>query len=733
MRAGGFVLVALLAAGCRDFDGALDAGCREGRLSGCFEATGGGAGGGGGETGGGAATGGGVATGGGSGPTGGGETGGGAGPTGGSGATGGGETGGGAGATGGSGPTGGGTATGGGSGVTFDAGTRQLPVEACIGRDGWCWLAPKIGGNDLYAIWGTSDQDVFVAGTGGTLLHWNGLVWRQVATPSAPLATLSAPEPAWLALAVTSSGVAWLGGEQSPLYSLSPAGVFTLERTAANRVSAASDGSEVFVVNRSTMPHRLERTGGIDEEFQGIVAPARKVMATQGTAWVTFYEDTNVWNYAAPFNLAPSLTSAAAVDALTSFRDRPWVATTNQELFFNDGSGWQPGGRTAARYNLINFVERNGTDIELWGGAFGGMNLLTFDGGIAQVVVNQNDSFDWFFASWVSPEGTLWLAGGGGRVVRIPVSPRPASFFEVGRSTLEGYVYDVSANEQRVVVGMQGGKVWKRELLVDGGTPSAYQVLATGGVPIAVRATASSFFVVDEQGCVSENGQNDVWCVPAGARATVARSAGIDVDSSGRVWASIGGRVTRGAPASSGTQQQWQFAPWNHTADVLAVNGGAWVALNAVPDITYGDVRDGSVMFVPEDGGTTLCSPGDPSVGVYGLSRSLDGSVLVAGEGVLGRCAANGTWLPETPPDPALAYVSLYESVDGRLWALTESGELFERAAVGGAWLRERLPLGSAESSPGTRAGPRSRRLTGNSRGLYIGTGSGGVLWKPLP
>lgn len=37
--------------------------------------------------------------------------------------------------------------------------------------------APTLG-----ALWGTSDADVFVAGVGGHVYHWNGKLWRQVYT-----------------------------------------------------------------------------------------------------------------------------------------------------------------------------------------------------------------------------------------------------------------------------------------------------------------------------------------------------------------------------------------------------------------------------------------------------------------------------------------------------------------------------------------------------------------------
>ncbi len=43
-----------------------------------------------------------------------------------------------------------------------------------ICRNGFCWEYPLPQGNDLKAVWGKSASDVWMVGSVGTVLHWNG-------------------------------------------------------------------------------------------------------------------------------------------------------------------------------------------------------------------------------------------------------------------------------------------------------------------------------------------------------------------------------------------------------------------------------------------------------------------------------------------------------------------------------------------------------------------------------
>ncbi len=73
------------------------------------------------------------------------------------------------------------------SGVPFDAGAPgpggcvdphagPFGTQLC-GRNHWTWVEPQPQGQTLYAVWGASANDVWAAGVGGTILHYNGTSW----------------------------------------------------------------------------------------------------------------------------------------------------------------------------------------------------------------------------------------------------------------------------------------------------------------------------------------------------------------------------------------------------------------------------------------------------------------------------------------------------------------------------------------------------------------------------
>ena len=61
---------------------------------------------------------------------------------------------------------------------------------------------------DLNDVWGTSDYDVWVVGAEATLLHWNGVVWKQALLPVLPL-----PKAGLVAVSGAGPSDVWVGGE----------------------------------------------------------------------------------------------------------------------------------------------------------------------------------------------------------------------------------------------------------------------------------------------------------------------------------------------------------------------------------------------------------------------------------------------------------------------------------------------------------------------------------------
>lgn len=91
--------------------------------------------------------------------------------------------------------------TGSSSGST--TGSGSLPVGDCD-DGGWCWMNPLPQGNDLLALAGTSEDDVWAAGDVGTVRHWDGQRWTSIPGPSRdPVVALTAcaPHDVWGVLA----------------------------------------------------------------------------------------------------------------------------------------------------------------------------------------------------------------------------------------------------------------------------------------------------------------------------------------------------------------------------------------------------------------------------------------------------------------------------------------------------------------------------------------------------
>lgn len=97
---------------------------------------------------------------------------GGAGTGGSAGASGGGGDGSGNGGSSGSGASGGGSGTG---GRILESVPRPLGCSA----DGWCWSNPSPIGSDFSAVWVTAENDVWVAGERGAIIHFDGNEWSQ--------------------------------------------------------------------------------------------------------------------------------------------------------------------------------------------------------------------------------------------------------------------------------------------------------------------------------------------------------------------------------------------------------------------------------------------------------------------------------------------------------------------------------------------------------------------------
>jgi hypothetical protein len=63
--------------------------------------------------------------------------------------------------------------------VTSPDGGSVVGPGMCI-EDGWCWERPSFFGVGLNGVWGSSFDDVWAVGRGGTILHFDGSAWTRL-------------------------------------------------------------------------------------------------------------------------------------------------------------------------------------------------------------------------------------------------------------------------------------------------------------------------------------------------------------------------------------------------------------------------------------------------------------------------------------------------------------------------------------------------------------------------
>ena len=83
--------------------------------------------------------------------------------------------------------------------------TAGIAARVCSSGN-WCWYNPLPQGNTLRSVWGVASNDVWAAGDGGTLLHFDGANW------SAPTPLGAATTQDLYAIHGTSATDAWAVG-----------------------------------------------------------------------------------------------------------------------------------------------------------------------------------------------------------------------------------------------------------------------------------------------------------------------------------------------------------------------------------------------------------------------------------------------------------------------------------------------------------------------------------------
>lgn len=604
-----------------------------------------------------------------------------------------------------------------------DAGDGPLDGGFCS-SSGWCWENPALpGAVDLFAVWGTSDTDVWAAGSGGAVLRFNGTRWWKVDVSLAPDASFNTPEAVVRAVSIDDAGVAWVVGEDMAIIGFSRDGVRRLGASRSRIAAATWGGATWFLTPDDVERLRLGETAMTTVPLAGNNLLA--LTANEGGAFVAY-------DQVAPDNAAVrSVTSMVATPLSTPAMTRveyprnfarrgghEVLLCANGDAFESGAGGaWDWVGQAVPsatlRHHAIDALADGGA--RWWFAGDDGV-LASTEGALDAGVVLYTTGGGMLRSSWVSPSGHHWAVGSAGVVYET--TPDGAA---VARGAPLDYdLLDVAVNGAQVVAVGRGGVTLTRTSTGDWARaqdPAAVDLRAVALGPLGV-CTLDLFGVVLCSAVGSwDSGamQADGGIFPVGQRGSGAIAQRSD-----------GGAVMGlGTTVATYTSGAWSVLDAGLTRDNLSdlalTPTGFAIAVNAgEPDA----LSNGAVVIFAGGARTAVCDP-PGAAPIFGLARVAQG-VMVVGPGVVGECSADGQFTAVSVPLQR-AWVSGWVDAEGGWWLLDDSGFVLRRPAEG-SWQRERLPLGGSGLD-----GPATTRIVGDDDELYVVGKSGTVLRRRFP
>jgi hypothetical protein len=601
---------------------------------------------------------------------------------------------------------------------------------ACSGSDGWCWENPSaLPAVNLHAVWGTSDTDVWVAGAGRMLSHWDGARWTDERSRIPLYADdgLLAEEPAVLGQMRGSDGRLWFAARPSALVQASDGGLVRLQPPYVSGqaidapIAVAARGADVWLLTGSGRVHRPS-AASVDVNLAPILGSfgATAFLPTDDGCFLIAISRYNLGVHAVArcdggvSNLTYDGGEAYphAIDAFALGPDGGYLAGggLSDILESNDGVTWTPraAGQSVTPFHSTNHI-LSFPDGGRW---FLGQEGQIFD--LGGVLVRPPTGLD-LHAAWLSPEGTVWAVGEAGTVVRRFAASE--GWDDLGPKPMARIMALSVGEAHQVAAGREG-------LVLTRGWSGRWDKMAPSGM--TTSDTVVSAWVAASGRIALGTSSGKFWLDAAVGTAASFPEGGANVyvgAASEREFFLGGGRTIMRFrdggildPISAGS---------SGAITGLSARSGDEVFVSIDLDVAESVAVRGQLAKLQCNSETSPCMlfstnlpqpPNDVSVtphsawvaGPHSMIGFLDGGVF------------QSEW-PEEGQPQNLDFTSTWASEDGGVWIVTDFGAVLRRTGPK-TWVRERPGFGTTRGAPGLV------RIRGNSTDLYLVGHRGAVL-----
>jgi len=560
---------------------------------------------------------------------------------------------------------GGGVDAGRGDGGSDGGGIGPFPDDLCGGE--WCWDHPQpFGRVTLRSVLALAPDDVWAAGGGGNVVHWNGQRWQQV-----PIGSNQAVQRIWSA----DRRSVWLVGSGGLVLE------WDGERFVRHDAGMVSDWRAVsgFAPREVVLVGLNNAVASYDGRLWGRpVTPPASGHLLSVQAWpdggVLALGDFGLTREAGPWALVPRPADAGQIACTWApSRGEVWAAGFAGGLFrnltgdFTDGGNWQQiDSRTA---NGLSSVFTLGSHV-FWGSGIGGL----WESTNAQQLSTRP-----IYAIHGLAENDVWAVGATTLLHRRV----PGAFFE------DLTPQSVTSEPLTSIVALPGGGAW-----------------ATGRNHVLLVRDGGTWSRVRTQGNASGGWYDDVWTAP------------------GAPVIAVGSQPVRLAYWDAGTQEMSAvslnvpdelWAVWGSSASdiwaagdnetIVHFDGTDWSVVprpnictnnNGLIERVWGTASD-DVWFAGADGcvihwtgagfvNESLTAGGEALSSVIGR-----GSDVWVGShsGRIFRRTGTRMWMPETITSTNVRRLALHE---GELYAVGDLGLIAKRDAAG-VWVRMPTPI----------------------------------------